>query len=241
LITDNSLYYVRARWYDPQIHRFLSEDPIGLNGGINLYSFADNNPINNSDPSGMMIADARGVCTIMAAGCGARELEEWFDLNWGSGGSGSTGYTCYVGGDAGRFGSCMQGAANYLGAPISVGSNTFAPSKWWDQPFTNAKTVSFAFKERTLGNAPTYNFVAQPGQLVLTKMYGNNDPRISEDGGITLRFEVELASTSAPLRASESNPEGLPVYFIRGFAVVTIVSERSNAATTERLKTGHRG
>ncbi|MGQ0766961.1 MAG: RHS repeat-associated core domain-containing protein [Gemmatimonadota bacterium] len=28
------LYYVRARWYDPIARRFISEDPIGLDGGI---------------------------------------------------------------------------------------------------------------------------------------------------------------------------------------------------------------
>lgn len=47
------LYYARARWYDPQARRFISEDPIGLDGGINQYIFGGNDPINYSDPSGM--------------------------------------------------------------------------------------------------------------------------------------------------------------------------------------------
>jgi RHS repeat-associated protein len=33
------LYQVRARWYDPQSGRFVSEDPIGLAGGINPYLY----------------------------------------------------------------------------------------------------------------------------------------------------------------------------------------------------------
>jgi RHS repeat-associated protein len=33
------LYYVRARWYDPTVGRFVSEDPLGLAGGINPYVF----------------------------------------------------------------------------------------------------------------------------------------------------------------------------------------------------------
>ena len=47
-----SLYY-RARFYDPQLGRFLSEDPIGLAGGINGYAYAGNNPIAAIDPFGL--------------------------------------------------------------------------------------------------------------------------------------------------------------------------------------------
>lgn len=50
---DVGLTFVRARWYDPNIGRFVSEDPLGLNGGINPYVFANNDPINGTDPSGM--------------------------------------------------------------------------------------------------------------------------------------------------------------------------------------------
>jgi RHS repeat-associated protein len=49
---DAKLYFYRSRYYDPQARRFLSEDPIGLNGGINLYAYAGNNPINMTDPQG---------------------------------------------------------------------------------------------------------------------------------------------------------------------------------------------
>jgi RHS repeat-associated protein len=47
------LYQVRARWYDPQTGRFVSEDPIGLAGGINPYAYAANSPVNFTDPSGL--------------------------------------------------------------------------------------------------------------------------------------------------------------------------------------------
>jgi RHS repeat-associated protein len=51
--SETGLYYIRARYYDPQLGRFISEDPIGLLGGINLYAYAWNDPINARDPSGM--------------------------------------------------------------------------------------------------------------------------------------------------------------------------------------------
>jgi RHS repeat-associated protein len=50
---ETGLYYNRARYYDPLIGRFISEDPIGLEGGVNLYAYAGNDPANSRDPMGM--------------------------------------------------------------------------------------------------------------------------------------------------------------------------------------------
>jgi RHS repeat-associated protein len=47
------LYYMRNRWYEPRTGRFLSEDPIGLAGGINVYAFAAADPVNGLDPFGL--------------------------------------------------------------------------------------------------------------------------------------------------------------------------------------------
>lgn len=54
----SGFYYYRARFYDPKLGRFISEDPIGLTAGdVNLYSYVSNNPIRFSDPSGKQRAD----------------------------------------------------------------------------------------------------------------------------------------------------------------------------------------
>ncbi|MCG2678925.1 MAG: hypothetical protein L6455_02995, partial [Kiritimatiellae bacterium] len=47
------LYYFRARWYEPVTGRWLSNDPIGISGGLNQYVFVDNNPVNFRDPVGL--------------------------------------------------------------------------------------------------------------------------------------------------------------------------------------------
>src|SRR6266542_3668775 len=53
--------YLRNRWYDPKTGRFLTQDPIGLAGGVNLYSYAGNDPVNYSDPFGLSPLDCRKV------------------------------------------------------------------------------------------------------------------------------------------------------------------------------------
>jgi RHS repeat-associated protein len=47
------LYYYRARYYDPVLQRFISEDPIGLAGGLNVYAYVNGNPVSYFDPLGL--------------------------------------------------------------------------------------------------------------------------------------------------------------------------------------------
>lgn len=48
-------YFMRNRFYDVNVSRFASKDPIGLAGGdLNLYNYAGNNPVSSADPSGLV-------------------------------------------------------------------------------------------------------------------------------------------------------------------------------------------
>ncbi|PWJ72511.1 UNVERIFIED_ORG: RHS repeat-associated protein [Pantoea agglomerans] len=49
---ETGLHYNRFRYYDPDAGRFVSQDPIGLAGGVNLYQYAPN-PLSWVDPLGL--------------------------------------------------------------------------------------------------------------------------------------------------------------------------------------------
>ena len=56
LDAESGLYYYRARYYDADTGRFISEDPIGFAGGdANLYAYVFNNPVNLVDPLGLEV------------------------------------------------------------------------------------------------------------------------------------------------------------------------------------------
>jgi RHS repeat-associated protein len=48
-----SLYYYRFRYYDPDMERFLGEDPSTFDGGINFYAYVDADPVDVSDRFGL--------------------------------------------------------------------------------------------------------------------------------------------------------------------------------------------
>lgn len=58
---ETGLYYNRHRYYDPLQGRYITQDPIGLEGGWNLYTYVNNSPISYIDPQGLA---ANQLCTI---------------------------------------------------------------------------------------------------------------------------------------------------------------------------------
>jgi RHS repeat-associated protein len=100
---DNTgLYYYRARYYHPTVGRFVSEDPIGLAGGANVYAYVGGNPASNRDP--------KGLATVFVGGGGSYVL--------GAGGEGSGGlYLNTQDGDVGGYLSSGYG----WGMNISAG------------------------------------------------------------------------------------------------------------------------
>ena len=57
---ETGLYHMGARYYDPMLGRWLTEDPAGIASSTNLYSYAGNDPINAIDPSGLYTCEHYG-------------------------------------------------------------------------------------------------------------------------------------------------------------------------------------
>jgi RHS repeat-associated protein len=66
---ETGLELLTHRYYDPSNGRFLTRDPITFFGGINLYSYVKNNPVNFSDPSGLILVGS-SVSVSAIAGVG---------------------------------------------------------------------------------------------------------------------------------------------------------------------------
>jgi len=53
--SESGLYYNHHRYYDPSQGRYISSDPLGLVAGFNTYAYAANDPVNNIDPTGLLL------------------------------------------------------------------------------------------------------------------------------------------------------------------------------------------
>jgi len=71
----SGIYYYRARYYNAALQRFVSEDPIGVSGGINLYSYAANAPPMFIDPFGYAPKDKWW-------GYNDRDFQDWYHKFW---------------------------------------------------------------------------------------------------------------------------------------------------------------
>ncbi len=141
--TETQLYYNRARYYDAAVGRFVSEDPIGLAGGINPYVYADNDPLDERDPSGLgwecewevwgdVTRDVGTGRVVSIANIRFRLAGCWSDGEWGGGGgeSGSSSQASAQGRRLGRQGpSCPNSMAWPVSEPHRVTSGWgFRPS-----------------------------------------------------------------------------------------------------------------
>jgi RHS repeat-associated protein len=70
--TETSLYYYRARYYDPAAGRFVSEDPLSFRGGLNKYAYVSNSSVDFRDP--------RGLCKESPLSC-AGTISQMLSLN----------------------------------------------------------------------------------------------------------------------------------------------------------------
>lgn len=114
---ETDLVYVRNRYLDPRMGRFLTTDPMGYEDSVSLYQFALNDPVNLSDPTGEYATLIGGaVGGLAGAGyAGYRSLALGEDFNWSYVGQGA------LAGAAVGFGIDTLGAGSGLSAAVIGG------------------------------------------------------------------------------------------------------------------------
>ena len=130
------LDYYRGRYYNPSLGRFISEDPIGFGGGINLYAYVGNSPLSFRDPFGysMVAGPPSSAGWGFVGGGGGSSAATTGGMAPGSGGSGQYCYTvsCYatniaIGAIKGLlFAALAEGAGAVLDVALSAAEGTTA-------------------------------------------------------------------------------------------------------------------
>ena len=103
---ETGLQLLTYRYYDSTNGRFINRDPIGNSGGINIYSYAQNNSINHDDPTGLKVYDCDRPIFPWWMGCfNTHNHRHWFLIV----------DTCTSGTTEGYMGWGPNGIYNYPG------------------------------------------------------------------------------------------------------------------------------
>ncbi len=165
---ETGLHYNYFRYYDPTTGRYVTPDPIGLEGGTNLWPYVANNPGNYIDPSGLWgfgaIVSGSAEGGIVVAGAGATGSAGG-GIFWG----GSSGTT--LGGFA-SFGAFAGGPGwGVSSAPSPCGGTTVAGGAYAGIGrgafLTNATNAS-----QLSGPFDTYSFNLGIGPIQVSGQFG---------------------------------------------------------------------
>ncbi|MCV2886371.1 RHS domain-containing protein [Aestuariibacter sp. AA17] len=121
---ESGLYFNNARDYDPSLGRYIQSDQLGLFDGPNTYTYAHNNPLTYTDPTGEF--------GLIGAGIGAGiDLLSQLASNGGNWNCVSWGQVAISAGLGAIGGGLTNGLAKGAFRLKTVGSNTWSATKHW--------------------------------------------------------------------------------------------------------------
>lgn len=159
-----NLFYARARWYDPLTKRFMSPDPLGVFGGVNLYAFAGSDPLNRRDAFGLRECyegeTQHADSPTYIHGCQSAPIPDYLRSGFSPHPSDRGGRPWATAGPVGNSGSAMEQAFLGVGqrlAPVQPIMEAYAGLTFSILPIGMA---SLAPRVAVLGNYPSYLIVA---------------------------------------------------------------------------------
>lgn len=207
---ETELYYARNRYYDPTIGRFVSEDPIGPEGGINLYAFGNNDPVNSRDPLGLEPCKpgeyqhqekSENAMEVIIHGC--RDLRSGHNPN-----PSARGGTIRLSGDGGGSGGGGNAALNLGKEAIGCMASGAAIGIAAAADYTGASTVS---KLATVGYAASVNWMTLSFWQAASAMNGLSTTYFSRNVSRYLSARVAIGMMSqGPGAVSLYPPVGTP-------------------------------
>lgn len=188
--------YLRARYYDPAIGRFISKDPFPSNASkpesINRYVYVSNNPTNLTDPSGQCPWCPLAIGALIGGGIelGVQLIEnggeltavDWADVGI-SAGAGAMGAELGVAGGAFIESTLARAAFNAVGSGLIGAETTALNNHLHGRPLGEGVLESFALS----------GFLGGLGSIIDdTVQYWGGAQRVAQPAGIAV-------ATSGPL------------------------------------------
>jgi RHS repeat-associated protein len=153
---ESDLNYYRARYYDPELGRFISKDPIGFAAGdVNQYRYVGNGPVEATDPSGLQdfgLPPWNKMPTYSPD-------QGWLDFNAGNN-SGNTPFRRWIADDPRRASDFIQGVYDKYHGKVQIAARHYGVSEFLIYTTIIPEVINFSW-------ADYYDFGASkgPGQL----------------------------------------------------------------------------
>jgi RHS repeat-associated protein len=202
------LLYMRARYYNPYLCRFLNPDPAGFSGGLNFYAFANGNPVSYRDPSGLgAVGDNQNLSWLTGSSATPMDLSNPFGLGTTEGLIGSAGVFEQAG--------LVRDSYNAWVAQYVTDSGGYSPTRdairaYFNQP-GNSTALSRGIEPMWMWEQNLYGITPSQANPTATASAINNAAAWAKWGGrgcivVGVGFSAyDVATAPDPYRATAGN------------------------------------
>ncbi|MDR0469933.1 MAG: RHS repeat-associated core domain-containing protein [Peptococcaceae bacterium] len=187
--TESGTYYLRARYMNPMIGRFLSEDPI--HSGLNWYTYCGNNPIIFIDPFGL-------------AEVIARSYAEYFGANVEWTGNKTVDGACYASATVTFNGNLLDITGKIVNERLMIDDSVLNSNFGWSNPYIpNGETHAVHIGTHTVDGTKG---LASHSSIIIFAGYDSD--LLKEYSDQFINNHMGMLYTT--IGAGQSNPDGKP-------------------------------